>query len=177
MAFAFFPTIARLVQIQLSNTDFVTVERFQQLLAGTQQTVGMTYEALHEFARDADLLLDISGMLSREEELIEPIPERAFVDLDPGFNQVWHETGEEIGLAAHNRFVTVGQAIGTESCPVPTCGVDWIPRTIVDDPVVSFQSASEPPGRPAQQPPTITSARGCARRHETRAAAVVSSKE
>jgi len=35
VAFAFFPTIARLVQIQLSNTDFVPVERFQQLLAGT----------------------------------------------------------------------------------------------------------------------------------------------
>jgi AGZA family xanthine/uracil permease-like MFS transporter len=35
VAFAFFPTIARLVQIQLSNTDFVPVEKFQQLLAGT----------------------------------------------------------------------------------------------------------------------------------------------
>src|SRR5438094_4369909 len=35
VAFAFFPTIARLVQIQLSNTDFVPAERFQQLLTGT----------------------------------------------------------------------------------------------------------------------------------------------
>src|SRR5207248_6938600 len=35
VAFAFFPTMARLVQIQLSNTDFVPVERFQQLLTGT----------------------------------------------------------------------------------------------------------------------------------------------
>src|SRR5207244_6087767 len=67
----------------------------------------------------------------------------AFVDLDPGFNQVWHETGEEIGLAAHNRFVTVGQAIGTESCPVPTCGVDWIPTL---PPIVLEQWA--PAGRP-----------------------------
>jgi hypothetical protein len=97
------------------------------LLAGTEQTVGMTYAALLEFARDADLLLDISGMLSREQGLLEPIPIRAFLDLDPGFNQVWHETGEDVGLAGHNRFVTVGQAIGTTTCPVPTCGVSWIP--------------------------------------------------
>jgi len=97
------------------------------LLAGTQQTVGMTYAALLEFARDADLLLDISGMLSREQTLLEPIPVRAFLDLDPGFNQVWHETGEDVGLDAHNRFATVGQAIGTPTCPVPTCGVSWIP--------------------------------------------------
>jgi hypothetical protein len=97
------------------------------LLAGTEQTVGMTYAALLEFARDADLLLDISGMLSRDRGLVEPIPIRAFVDLDPGFNQVWHETGADVGLAAHNRFVTVGQAIGTPTCPIPTCGVSWIP--------------------------------------------------
>src|SRR5207244_11280234 len=34
-AFAFFPVLARLVQIELSNPDFVPIERFQQLLAGT----------------------------------------------------------------------------------------------------------------------------------------------
>jgi hypothetical protein len=97
------------------------------LLAGGEETVGAPYSAVLEFARDADLLLDISGMLSREERLLELIPVRAFVDLDPGFNQVWHETGADVGLAAHNRFVTVGQAIGTPTCPIPTCGVSWIP--------------------------------------------------
>jgi len=35
VAFAFFPVVARLVQIELSNPDFVPVERFQQLLAGS----------------------------------------------------------------------------------------------------------------------------------------------
>src|SRR5207249_10252707 len=49
-----------------------------------------------------------------------------------------------------------------------TGGVDWIPRSIFDEPVASFHSASDPPGRPAQQPPTPTSARGWARRHETK---------
>ena len=35
VAFAFFPIVARLVQIELSNPDFVPVERFQQQLAAT----------------------------------------------------------------------------------------------------------------------------------------------
>ena len=35
VAFAFFPIIARLVQIELSNPDFVPLDRFQQLLTGT----------------------------------------------------------------------------------------------------------------------------------------------
>jgi hypothetical protein len=97
------------------------------LLPGTEETVGKPYGAVLEFAREADLLLDISGMLGCEERLVEPIPIRAFVDLDPGFNQVWHQSGEDMGLDAHNRFVTVGQAIGSATCPVPTCGVTWIP--------------------------------------------------
>ena len=35
VAFSFFPIIARLVQIELSNPDFVPVERFQQLIAAS----------------------------------------------------------------------------------------------------------------------------------------------
>jgi AGZA family xanthine/uracil permease-like MFS transporter len=35
VAFSFFPIVARLVQIELSNPDFVPVDRFQQLLTGT----------------------------------------------------------------------------------------------------------------------------------------------
>jgi hypothetical protein len=96
------------------------------LLVGTEETLGAPYHAVVDFAREADLLINISGMLA-DQRLLEPIPVRAFLDLDPGFNQVWHETGEEVGLHAHNRFVTVGQAIGTTTCPVPTCGVSWTP--------------------------------------------------
>ena len=52
---------------------------------------------------------------------------RAYLDLDPGFNQAWHETGEDVGFEGHTHFVTVGQAIGSPACPVPTCGRSWIP--------------------------------------------------
>jgi hypothetical protein len=91
----------------------------------TESTVGVPYAEVLEFARDADLLLNVSGML-RDERLLEAVPVRAFLDLDPGFNQVWEATGAEMGFDLHSHFLTVGLAVGTEGCRVPTCGRNWI---------------------------------------------------
>lgn len=88
-------------------------------------TVGLPFERLVDFAAEADLLINISGML-RDERLLDRIPVRAFLDLDPGFNQVWHETGSDMGLDLHTDFVTVGQRVGNDDCPVPTCGRSWL---------------------------------------------------
>jgi hypothetical protein len=93
---------------------------------GGEQTLGLPFRALVEFAAEADLLINISGML-RDERLLEPIPVRAFLDLDPGFNQVWHETGTDMGLDLHTHFVTVGGRLGHAACPIPDCGRSWIP--------------------------------------------------
>jgi hypothetical protein len=95
------------------------------LAAGTERTVGLAFADLAGFAAEADLLINVSGML-RDERLLEPIPVRAFLDLDPGFNQVWHETGSDMGLDLHTHFLTVGQRLGREDCPIPTCGRDWV---------------------------------------------------
>jgi hypothetical protein len=96
------------------------------LAAGTRRTAGLPYAELERFASEADLLLNVSGML-RDERLLERVPARAFLDLDPGFNQVWHQTGGEMGLDLHTHFVTVGQRIGAPDCPIPDCGRRWIP--------------------------------------------------
>jgi hypothetical protein len=96
------------------------------LLAGTNQTVGVSYERLREIARRADVLVNISGLLA-EEALIEDIPLRAYLDLDPAFTQLWYAAeGIDMGFAAHTHFVTVGQAIGDPGCEVPTRGLEWI---------------------------------------------------
>jgi hypothetical protein len=89
-----------------------------------RETLGLSYGALLAFAAQADLLLNISGML-RDERLLESIDVRAFLDLDPGFNQVWHAQGEDMGFDLHTHFLTVGALVGTEGCPIPTCGRDW----------------------------------------------------
>jgi hypothetical protein len=100
-------------------------ERAALLVEGTTETMGAPYEELERFARGADLLVNVSGTLA-EQRLLEHVPVRLFLDLDPGFNQVWYEDGERVRFDAHTHFATVGQAIGSAGCPVPTCGRDWI---------------------------------------------------
>jgi hypothetical protein len=101
-------------------------QRSALLRAGTEETIGLPYSQLRERSRDADLLLNFSGTLT-DPDLIGHVPVRAYVDLDPVFNQLWHQSGIDMRFEPHNRFVTVGQALGTPECPVPTLGRDWIP--------------------------------------------------
>jgi hypothetical protein len=112
-----------------------------------RQTLGLPYEEVLVFAAQADLLLNISGML-RDERLLERIGVRAFLDLDPGFNQVWQSEGEDMGFDLHTHFVTVGTLVGTPGCPIPTCGREWIAML----PPVALEHwplASDPPRREA----------------------------
>ena len=102
------------------------------LVAGTRETAGLDYADLREAVRGAEFLLNVSGMLAGE---LAEMPEiRVFLDLDPAFNQLWHAVaGIDMGFDRHERFVTVGLALGDADCPVPTCGRDWIrtPQPVV----------------------------------------------
>jgi hypothetical protein len=100
-------------------------DRVALLRPGSEQTVGASYLDLIAFAGEADVLINVSGML-RDERLLESIPIRAFLDLDPGFNQVWHLSGEDMGFDRHTHFLSVGQLLGTRACTAPTCDRDWI---------------------------------------------------
>jgi hypothetical protein len=95
------------------------------LLEGTTETVGMSYPALLRFAREADVVINISGML-KDPALLEPAGRRVYLDLDPGFNQAWHCDGIDMRFDAHTHFATVALAIGQADCRVPTCGKRWI---------------------------------------------------
>jgi hypothetical protein len=109
-------------------------DRAALLLEASGETIGMPYGELADFARSADLLLNVSGMLA-DERLLEAVPIRAFLDLDPGFNQVWELTGEGMGFDRHTHFASVGQLVGRPECRVPTCGRSWIatlPPVVLD---------------------------------------------
>jgi len=73
---------------------------------------------------DFDLVLNTSGILSPDS--IAGIPIRVYLDLDPAFNQFWHDGGIDRRFDGHTHFVTVGLAIGHKGCDVPTFGQDWI---------------------------------------------------
>jgi hypothetical protein len=92
------------------------------LLEGTDESAGIPYDDL---AGGADVLFNVSGILT-DERLTAAIPVRAYLDLDPAFNQLWQADGIDMRFAGHTHFVTVGQAIGTDKSPVPTLGLDWI---------------------------------------------------
>ena len=96
------------------------------LLAGSHTTHGCTYATLIDLATNADLLINISGLLT-DETLLGAIDRRVYLDLDPGFNQLWHAVdGIDRGFGAHTHLVTIGQAIGQPGCDVPECGRRWI---------------------------------------------------
>ncbi len=120
-------------------------DRVALLRPGSEQTVGVSYRDLVSFAGEADVLINVSGML-KDERLLESIPARAFLDLDPGFNQVWHLTGEDMGFDRHTHFLSVGQLIGTRACPVPTCDRDWI-HTLPPVVLGSWPVAADPATR------------------------------
>jgi hypothetical protein len=106
-------------------TEFSLEESSAFLLEGTRETIGLPYKVLEQVSAKADLLINISGMLT-DEALTAIIPVRVYLDLDPAFNQLWHHAnGIDMRFDAHNRFVTVGKAIGSEDCTIPTCGIRW----------------------------------------------------
>jgi hypothetical protein len=103
------------------------------LVAGTRQAVGLSYEELRRVARSAEVLINISGMLT-DEELTRDIPCRVYLDLDPTFNQLWHALHFcDMRFRGHTHFVTIGLGIGRSDCTVPTCGLHWIttPQPVV----------------------------------------------
>jgi hypothetical protein len=74
-------------------------------------------------AADAELLVNISGHLAIE--AIKRAPERrAYIDVDPGFTQIWADGAR---LAGHDTYFTVGENIGRPGCPIPTGGLNWQP--------------------------------------------------
>lgn len=106
--------------------DFGLRNRAALLRSETGETVGLSLARLRRFAREADVLVNISGLLV-DDVLTGRIPRRVYLDLDPAFNQLWHASqGIDMRFEGHSHFVTVGQAIGQPDCPVPTCGRSWI---------------------------------------------------
>jgi hypothetical protein len=86
---------------------------------------GLSRAEVERRLASSDLLLNVMGYLDDEDLLAAP-PLRVFLDVDPGFGQMWHELALADPFAAHDRFVTVGLNVGSAGCRVPECGLHWI---------------------------------------------------
>jgi hypothetical protein len=115
---------ARYMRSVANRFDFG--DRWALLEQGSGRTAGLSYDSLRDIAREADIVINISGILT-DEALMGAARTKVYLDLDPAFNQLWHAQGIDMHFSGHDRFVTVGQSIGTPHCTVPTSGIDWIP--------------------------------------------------
>jgi hypothetical protein len=93
--------------------------RSGESVAGLSRT-----EVLRRTAESA-FLLNVMGFLD-DEEVLAAAPRRVFLDIDPGFGQMWRELGLADIFAGHDDHVTIGENIGRPGCAIPTCGLDWI---------------------------------------------------
>src|SRR5947209_11650652 len=86
---------------------------------------GASHRHAVEQARRSSLLLNVMGYLD-DEAILAAAPLRVFLDIDPGFGQMWQDLGLHDLFTGHDRYVTVGTRVGGDDCTVPTCDIDWV---------------------------------------------------
>jgi hypothetical protein len=110
-------------------------------------TAGLDRRVVVERAQRSVLLVNVMGYLD-DEELLAAAPITAFLDVDPGFGQMWRALGLHDAFVGHDHYVTVGSRVGTPGCVVPGGGIEWIttlPPVAIDD-----WPATSPPGGPTR---------------------------
>lgn len=99
-----------------------------------EEPVGLSRREVRKRVGEADLLLNVMGYLD-DPELLAAARRRVFIDIDPGFGQMWRALGLCDLFRGHDAFVTVGTRVGRDDCRVPTCGLTWIttlPPVVID---------------------------------------------
>ena len=124
------------------------------LCDGARESEGLSPPEVAEVAARADLLLNISGHLELE-SLSTVAGRRLYLDLDPGFTQIWHEDGT-LAIPPHDVYFTIGENIGRANCPIPTNGLEWRPTR----PPVVLDDWSVVPGGDHERFTTVAAWRG-----------------
>lgn len=97
-------------------------------------SIGRSRAAVLEHTRNSTFLLNVMGFIS-DEEVLACAARRVYLDIDPGYGQMWTDLGLHDAFAGHDDFVTIGERVGGDGCTVPTCGKPWIttPQPVVLD--------------------------------------------
>jgi hypothetical protein len=106
------------------------------------EAIGVPRREAIEWVAGADLLLDVMGFID-DEDILAASPRNVFLDIDPGFGQMWCELGLHDAFAGYDAHVTVGERIGEPDCLVPTCGIEWVTSP---HPILSEQWPAAEPG-------------------------------
>jgi hypothetical protein len=114
--------------------SFGLSDSFSLDIGPREEPVGLSRDEVLEKVGDADLLLNVMGYLE-DPELLARARRRVFLDIDPGFGQMWRALGLCDLFRGHDAFVTLGTRVGRDDCRVPTCGLPWIttlPPVVMD---------------------------------------------
>jgi hypothetical protein len=98
---------------------------FTLICDGGRRFLGLPRDDLVEKTRQAAFLFNVMGFL-KDEEILAAAQRRVFLDIDPGFGQMWCELGLSNIFTGHDEFVTIAEYIGAADCALPTCGLKWI---------------------------------------------------
>ena len=107
---------------------------------GGETTVGLSRAQALERVAASEALINIMGFLN-DAEILAAAPTRVFLDIDPGFGQMWQALGLHQTFTGHDRYVTIAERIGKPTCAIPTCGLSWITTR---QPVVLTEWAAAP---------------------------------
>jgi hypothetical protein len=107
---------------------------FALICGAGERFVGLSRPDVLTWTRQSALLLNVMGFLS-DAEILGAAPRRVFLDIDPGFGQMWRELGLADPFRGHDAHVTIGENVGRSDCAIPTCGLGWIttPQPVVLD--------------------------------------------
>ena len=99
---------------------------------GGKAYLGLDRREVLERVRRCELLINVMGFIN-DADVMAAAPRRVFLDIDPGFPQMWRALGLADLFAGHDDFVTVGMNVGRPGCEVPTCGLTWVttPQPVV----------------------------------------------
>ena len=90
---------------------------------GSFRFAGCTAEQIEALLRRADLLLNFNYRI--DPRWLALARRSALVDIDPGLLQYWIST-DQLSVAAHDRYLTTGETVGTPGARFPDCGLPWI---------------------------------------------------
>ena len=90
-----------------------------------ERYIGLSREKVIDKVKEAELFLNVMGFFD-DEGILGYASRRVFLDIDPGFGQMWFALGLADLFKGHNYHVTIGENIGRPGCSIPTCGLKWI---------------------------------------------------
>jgi hypothetical protein len=97
--------------------------RYCILYDGGERQFGMSAAQLRRLLRSTDLVLNLGGAFPLDSPLMTA-RRRAYVDVDPGYTQLWAEQ-VDMGFDRHDVFFTVGQNVGSAPFRAAVNGRTW----------------------------------------------------